>query len=132
MNEPEEVSTTVAFSHEKGKFLLLKRSKDRKLHPGKWGFPSGHVDNEEPKNTALRELEEETGLKGTALKTGKSFTVNTEDGRFEVHPFLVKVEGEPEPSREHEKHEWINPEDLEEFDTVEGLKKALKHVGAVE
>ncbi|MFB6175312.1 MAG: NUDIX domain-containing protein [Candidatus Nanohalobium sp.] len=148
--EPEEVATAVAFNNEKGEFLLLKRSRDRKIHPGKWDFPSGriqqkdapnsisggnadgHIDNEEPKHAALRELEEETGLKGTVLKTGKPFMADAEDGRFKVHPFLVKIEGEPELSREHTEHTWITPEELEKFDTVEGLREDLKRVGAVE
>ncbi len=149
MEEPSEVATAVTFNHEKGKFLLMKRAKDRDLHPGKWDFPSGriqkkdapdsissgnadgHIDSEEPRNAALRELNEETGLKGQVLKTGKPFTVDAEDGRFKVHPFLVKVEGEPELSREHEKYRWIDPEELGEFDTVEGLEKDLRKVGAL-
>lgn len=132
MEEPEEVATAVTFNHGKAKFLLLKRSEDREIHPGKWDFPSGRVEDEEPRNAALRELEEETGLKGTMLKTGEPFTVETSEGLFHVHPFLVKVEGEPELSREHERYEWISPEELEEYDTVEGLREDLKRVDAVE
>lgn len=130
--ETEEVATAVTFHHGKGKFLLLKRAKDRDLNPGKWDFPSGHIDNEEPKKAALRELKEETGLRGTFLKTGNPFTVDTEGGRFKVHPFLFKAEGEPELSREHERYDWIEPEELEDFDTVEGLREDLKRVGAIE
>lgn len=130
--DTEEVATSVAFNHQKGKFLLLKRAKDRKVHPNKWDFPSGHIDNEEPRNAALRELREETGLKGTILRTGKPFTVDAEGGRFKVHPFLVKVEGKPELSSEHVEYRWIEEEELEEFDTVEGLREDLERVGAVE
>lgn len=49
-----------------------------------------------------------------------------------MHPFLVKIEGEPKLSREHEKFEWIDPEELEEFDTVEGPKEYMERVDAVD
>lgn len=133
MEEPEEAATAVAFNHRKGKFLLLKRSQERNVHPGKWDFPSGAIEEKEsPRNAALRELEEETGLRGTMLKSGEPFTVEAEDGVFRVHPFLVKVDGEPELSREHEEYRWIDPEDLKKYDTVEGLREDLERVGAVE
>lgn len=133
MKEMYEVATAVPFSQEKGKFLLLKRAKDRDLHPGKWDFPSGHIQKKEsPRNAALRELEEETGLKGTLLKSGKPFTTETEDGLYRVHPFLVKIDGQPEISREHEKYDWIRPEELEKYDTVKDLRKELKQVGALD
>lgn len=132
MKEHDEVATAVTFNSGKGKFLLLKRSDDREIHPGKWDFPSGHIDNEEPRKAALRELKEETGFKGTVLNTGKPFTLDAEGGRFKVHPFLIKVEGKPKLSREHQEYEWIEPEDLKEFETVEGLEEDLKKVDIVE
>jgi len=132
MESPLNVAVAVAFDHGRKRFLLLKRSEDRERFPGKWEFSSGEIEDEEPRNAALRELEEETGLKGTHLKTGEAFTVQTGEGFFRIHPFLVKVEGEQELSREHEKFEWIKPEELEEFDTVQGLREDLERVGAVE
>lgn len=132
MEEPTEVATAVTFNHEKGKFLILQRSEERDIHPGKWDFPSGEVEEEEPKNAALRELNEETDLKGTVLRSGDSFHVETSDGEFQVHPFLVKASGKVELSKEHSDFEWIDTEELEEFDTVKGLKKDLRKVGALE
>jgi len=49
----------VVFRMENGRplFLLIRDSYDN------WGFPKGHVEREEaPDRTALREVEEETGL----------------------------------------------------------------------
>jgi len=132
MEESSKVATAVPFNHEKGKYLLMKRSRERDTNPSKWEFPSGHIQkNESPRNAALRELEEETGLKGTLLRSGKPFTTETEDGIFRVHPFLVKIDGQPEISREHEKFQWIRPEELKKYKTVEGLKKDLERVGAI-
>jgi len=46
------------------KFLVLKRSLNKKIDPGKLHFSGGKVDpNEEPLCAAQRELFEETGLK---------------------------------------------------------------------
>lgn len=132
MDKPIRVATAVTFNHEKGKFLLLKRSEELDIHPGKWDFPSGRVEDEEPKNTALRELKEETGLKGTVLRSGDSFHVKTQDGEFQVHPFLVKASGEVKLSREHKDFEWIETEELDEYETVEGLREDLEKVGALQ
>ena len=47
--------------NEKGEFLLIRRS-------GLWDLPKGHQDpGESLEDTALREVEEETGLKGLIL-----------------------------------------------------------------
>lgn len=131
--KPNEVATAVPYHPEKQKFLLLKRNFETDIHPGKWNFPSGKIENgEEPVDAALRELQEETGLKGEMIRSGEPFTVDTEDRRFNVHPFLVLVEGEPELNREHLDMQWIEPRELEDFETVEGLRKDMERVGAVD
>lgn len=128
-----KVAAAVSFNPEKERFLLLKRSEDRDIHPGKWDFPSGRInEDEQPKTAALRELKEETGLLGKILKSGEPFTVETEDGFYRVHPFLVKVERNMELSREHTDYKWIKSSELEEFDTVQDLEKDLRKVGALE
>lgn len=50
------------------KYLLIKHSK------GHWAFPKGHMEEGETDiDTALRELEEETGLKGVRLINNEFF-----------------------------------------------------------
>jgi 8-oxo-dGTP pyrophosphatase MutT (NUDIX family) len=54
----------VVFRVEDGRplFLLIRDSYDN------WGFPKGHVERDEaPERTALREVEEETGLRDLLL-----------------------------------------------------------------
>lgn len=130
--KPVEVATAVPYDPERQKFLLLKRNFETDIHPGKWNFPGGRIEDEEPVDAALRELEEETGLRGEMIRSGDPFVVDTEDGKFKVHPFLVLVNGEPELNQEHLDSSWIKAGDLEEFETVDGLREDLERVGAVD
>lgn len=58
------------FKDKDGNFLFcLVRHAD-----GHWGFPKGHSnEGESEKDTALRELEEETGITNIELLDGKTF-----------------------------------------------------------
>jgi len=55
----------------RGCFLLTKRAPTLRAHTGQWALPGGRMDaGESPEGAALRELDEEVGLKlgaGTAL-----------------------------------------------------------------
>lgn len=121
-----EVATAVPYSPEKEKFLVLKRNSNTEIHPDKWNFPGGHIEDEEAENAALRELREETSLTGKILKTGEAFKLDTEDGLFKIHPFLVLVADEPELNEEHVDKKWIEPRELDDLQTVDGLKRDLR------
>lgn len=123
-----DVATAVPYSAEEDKFLVLKRNSDADIHPSKWNFPGGHIEDESPEEAALRELKEETSLTGELLKTGESFKIDTEEGWFRIHPFLVLVKDEPELNEEHVETKWINPRELEDLETVDGLKRDLKEL----
>lgn len=50
--------------NERYEILLQRRSANKKQYPNKYAVCAGHIDlGEEPKVAAIRELEEETGLK---------------------------------------------------------------------
>lgn len=98
---------------------------------GTWAPPGGHVEfNEDPKDTAIREVFEETGLK----VTDPQFVTITNDIFKETHKhyitlyFLFKYEsGEPkilEPEK-CERWEWFEWDKLPEplFITIKNLKK---------
>lgn len=55
------------------KVLLIQRGADP--YKGRWAFPGGFMNIDESAETsALRELQEETGLEGAAVRQFHSFT----------------------------------------------------------
>ena len=54
-----------AFLRNNGKYLLIKRSAERKIAPNVWSCVGGHMEQNEinnPLDTCLREIAEETGI----------------------------------------------------------------------
>ena len=96
------------------KFLLIRR-----MEEGLWGFPKGGVENSEAlEAAAIREIEEETGLKGSIVcliqSINYSFYKPESDINFNktVYYFLVKMrKGEIRLERGFEDHRWCNYSD---------------------
>ena len=81
---PTPVVAVIARDNE-GKILLIKR----KIGPckGEWALPSGFMEIEEsPVEAALRELTEETGLKGESKRLIGVYPNNSE-----IHGYLVSI-----------------------------------------
>jgi len=81
---PTPVVAVIARDDE-GKILLIKR----KIEPrkGEWALPSGFMELEEsPVEAALRELAEETGLRGKSKKLIGVYSNNSE-----IHGYLVAI-----------------------------------------
>jgi 8-oxo-dGTP pyrophosphatase MutT (NUDIX family) len=126
----KQVAVAVAYNPVEEKFLMLKRAPARDVHAGKWEFASGKIEDEQAREAALRELEEETGFLGEVVRSAEPVEVDTEDGDFLIHPFLVVVKGtRPQLSREHTRWKWVFAEDVTEMDTVPELEKDLRALG---
>ena len=116
-----------------GQICIFRRSGT--LNSGTWGIPGGKVDTgEDPKESAKRECEEETGTFPAGRFTGQDFVfklpLTSEDyidgdygerraakegEEFTYTTFLYQVsdrEWEPELNREHDKYEWVDPSSL--------------------
>ena len=79
-------------------------------------------------DAVLREVKEETGLRGKIIRKGKVFEVTDKWGRWVIMTFLVEV-ASTEISidrREHSEAVWIKPENIDKYDLVAGVKKDLK------
>jgi len=122
---------TVFLEHHK-KILILKRSQKVKTMKTKWGGISGYIEQEEPVKRALKEIAEETGLKNknvTLLRIGEPLEA-VESGKPEitwiVHPFLFSSNTDQiRIDWEHDEYKWINPKEIENYETVPRLEDAL-------
>ena len=91
-------------------YLLLKRSPEQ-IYPGIWQCVTGKIEaGEKPHETALRELNEETGLTPLSMWTVDQVNhfFETEQNRMNLIPiFGVEVESEMVTlSPEHTEYKW--------------------------
>jgi 8-oxo-dGTP pyrophosphatase MutT (NUDIX family) len=101
-------------TNEKKQFLMIFRR-------GKWDLPKGKLDKgEKLEACALREVEEETGLKGVELLSPLLITYHTyhEGTKFilkESHWYSMQVKGKQQlvPQTEEDIHDiqWVTPKE---------------------
>ena len=101
--------------------LLLKRSSQSPIYPGKWDFPGGKVGSGEMFDRALlRETREETGLEISLqhLAVAIEFEIRT----IQVVCIIMEAHlesGEVRLSREHEDFAWVALQELPNMDLAE-------------
>ncbi|MCG2612421.1 NUDIX domain-containing protein [Flavobacterium sp. SM15] len=103
--------------NKKGEVLFIFRN-------GKWDLPKGGIEKGEViEETAIREVEEETGVSGLKItsKLQKTYHVFKRNGRYKLkvtHWFEMKTnfEGIPHGQAEEgiEKVAWLNPAEIKE------------------
>jgi len=103
--------------NKKGEVLFIFRN-------GKWDLPKGGIEKgEEIEYTALREVEEETGVNKLLIssKLQKTYHIFRRNGKYKLkitHWFEMTsdFEGTPLPQAEEgiEKVAWLNPEEIRE------------------
>ena len=126
------IGVVTAILKRNNKILLLKRSQKVRTYKGKWAGVSGYLEeNEEPLERALKEIEEETGLKKEdviLIKKAEAieFYDEKEKMRWKVHPFLFEAKkDEIKIDWEHETYKWIEIDEIEEYETVPKLKETI-------
>lgn len=110
------------FQDEKGRILIEKRSKDKKVLPGIWAIPAGHVDSGDLKHSdyllhALhRECMEELNLVPNYVRYINKRLLKVLDRQYRVFYYLCKgfdKSAIPRVSNEGARLKWLNPKDSE-------------------
>ena len=137
--QPKKVNVVTVFLEHDRKILLLRRSQKASTMKGLWAGISGYIENNDALTQALKEIEEETGLsnkKLNLLHVGQPLEVvenNNPDTAWVVHPYLfhsntslIRIDWE------HDELRWINPNEIQSYETVPKLKEALRTVYEIE
>ncbi|WP_136360722.1 NUDIX hydrolase [Desulfatibacillum aliphaticivorans] len=100
----------------RGRLLLVKRNVEPKI--GMWCLPGGFMEiGEQPEECALRELAEETALKGRIEGLlGLTSSSNSDYGTVLLMGYLVReYSGEPAPGDDAQEVAFFPPDDLPEI-----------------
>ncbi len=120
-----------AVLRNRGRILIVRRSEAVGSFQGRWSAVSGYIEGrEDPRDRAVREVREETGLRRLVLRaTGQPVLARTEATVYVVHPFLFEVASRVvRLDWENVDHAWVRPEDLGRYDTVPRLTDVIASV----
>ncbi|MCX6822563.1 MAG: NUDIX domain-containing protein [candidate division SR1 bacterium] len=117
------------------KLLLFKRSDKVAAFRGKRNCIGGYIDEEKTaEQKVAEEIYEELGIttEGIAsIHKGKiHIMVDPETGRSRInYPVIVTLKQEPTITldRENTEYKWINPEEINSFDTLPELDKSYEY-----
>ena len=120
--------------NEEGKVLFIYRN-------GKWDLPKGGTEkNETMEETAMREVEEETGVSGLSVvnKLQKTYHVFKRNGRYKLkqtywYEMKSTFKGIPSGQEDEgiEKVEWVQPKDITKLleNSYENIKLLFENKG---
>lgn len=125
-----DVVTAVLIKNKK--ILILKRGNRVRTYKGKWACVSGYLEeNEKPLQRAIKEIEEETGLKSNEITLIKKaepieFYDEKEKVKWRIHPFLFETKREKiNIDWEHTEYRWISKDEISLYETVPKLKEVI-------
>ncbi len=110
---PDSVAGIVKVNN---KFLLGKRKPGGAIG-GKWEFPGGKVENNEPLEDALkREYKEELGIEIEVKDFIIAKNFESIDHNFKLHAFYIKLLSNDIKCHEHELFKWCTLNEIIELE----------------
>ena len=130
------VVTAIIKNRKTNKFLIVKRSKNSKIHPNLWVFPGGVLKKSEDIIDCLkREIKEEVGLDIHGKKIHISdYTYKRPDGESTLgFSFLVFTDKKNvKLSNELQDFKWIYPNKFKKYKHIPELNKEVEKAYAIE
>lgn len=125
----ESVRVAAAIIKKDNRFLLCQRGINRR-YGLKWEFPGGKTYPGEPLAECLsRELEEELELEPTVFKELVTLrTTYSDGGNFLISFFLVTKYGGELKNNVFEKIEWVQFDEIEKYDLLDGTRPVLRYL----
>lgn len=119
--------------NDKNEILLLKRGHKTKLGPGLWGFPAGHIENDEtPAKCSIRELQEEIGVNFDVKLVDRVGPVRDTyyGGIYQIYLFHYRWHGgEIRLNPEHTEYVWVSKEDFRNYSVMDGIDEDIQYFG---
>ena len=109
----------IVFITEQGEVLMLKKKN------GMWGMPGGKpIGDETPEETAIRESEEETGIR--AEKISNPIVYYFRDKKYYSYFFLLKEKpNDIKISNEHKNFKWVPFKKIKNLNLILPFKRNL-------
>ena len=130
----QEKRVVTCFLESDGKILILRRSGQVGTYQGRWAGVSGYIEKTSDEQ-ALVEINEETGLceeDVKLMKRGKPLVIKDEKlgVKWVVHPYLfhIKDRDKIKIDWEHKETRWIDPKEIDSYQTVPKLEETLARV----
>ena len=125
---------TLSFVMNGGDVLLIKRAADRRVFPNQYNGLGGHIErDEDPCGGALREIEEESGLRAHSIRLRSIHNIDA-GGESGILLFVFTAISQTRDLREdcpEGKLEWIARDEVFDLDLVEDLPELLARIFAM-